>query len=66
MAGLATCPSNHISLLFKWRRLFPSQDDKIESLQEISAEYVQTGYWDRPLTAIDERAKEVLVVAEKN
>lgn len=31
----------------------------------LSAEYVQTGHWDKPLSAIDERAKEILVVAEK-
>ncbi len=31
----------------------------------ISADYVQTGHWDKPLTATDMRAKEILIVAEK-
>lgn len=29
------------------------------------AQYVQTGAWDRPLSATDEKAKEILIVAEK-
>ena len=31
----------------------------------ISADYVQTGHWDKPLEATDKRAKEILIVAEK-
>lgn len=31
----------------------------------ISADYVQTGHWDKPLTATDMKAKEILIVAEK-
>lgn len=42
--------------------------DAFESIgfKVISAEYVQVGHWNNSLTATDDRAKEILIVAEKS